>query len=93
MHVSLVGSIEEKIYQRQVSKQGLSGTVVDLTKKGEHISFSAEELRDLFTFDPNTSCLTHDLLDCQCSGDGNTPGNANIQYIVLDTVARSFMHA
>lgn len=68
------GSIEEKIYQRQVSKQGLSGTVVDLTKKGEHISFSAEELRDLFTFDPNTSCLTHDLLDCQCSGDGNTPG-------------------
>ncbi|KAI7806213.1 putative DNA repair and recombination protein RAD54B [Triplophysa rosa] len=67
------GSIEEKIYQRQVSKQGLSGTVVDLIKKGEHISFSVEELRDLFTFDSNTSCLTHDLLDCQCSGDGNTP--------------------
>uniref|UniRef100_A0A673JSX1 RAD54 homolog B n=1 Tax=Sinocyclocheilus rhinocerous TaxID=307959 RepID=A0A673JSX1_9TELE len=41
------GSIEEKIYQRQVSKQGLSGTVVDLSKKAEHISFSAEELRDL----------------------------------------------
>ncbi|XP_067304706.1 DNA repair and recombination protein RAD54B [Pseudorasbora parva] len=68
------GTIEEKIYQRQVSKQGLSGTVVDLTKKAEHISFSAEELRDLFSFDPNTTCLTHDLLDCQCTGDGNTPG-------------------
>lgn len=68
------GSIEEKIYQRQVSKQGLSGTVVDLTKKAEHISFSTEELRDLFGFDPNTTCLTHDLLDCQCTGDGNTPG-------------------
>uniref|UniRef100_A0A8C1X597 RAD54 homolog B n=1 Tax=Cyprinus carpio TaxID=7962 RepID=A0A8C1X597_CYPCA len=67
------GSIEEKIYQRQVSKQGLSGTVVDLSKKAEHISFSAEELRDLFSFDPNTTCLTHDLLDCQCTGDGNTP--------------------
>uniref|UniRef100_A0A673M166 RAD54 homolog B n=1 Tax=Sinocyclocheilus rhinocerous TaxID=307959 RepID=A0A673M166_9TELE len=68
------GSIEEKIYQRQVSKQGLSGTVVDLSKKAEHSSFSAEELRDLFSFDPNTTCLTHDLLDCQCTGDGNTPG-------------------
>lgn len=70
----LIGSIEEKIYQRQVSKQGLSGTVVDLAKKAEHSSFSAEELRDLFSFEPNTSCLTHDLLDCQCTGDGNTPG-------------------
>ncbi|XP_065101608.2 DNA repair and recombination protein RAD54B [Paramisgurnus dabryanus] len=71
------GSIEEKIYQRQVSKQGLSGTVVDMTKKAEHISFSAEELRDLFTFEPNTTCLTHDLLGCQCAGDGNTPGVVN----------------
>jgi len=72
--VSLVGSIEEKIYQRQVSKQGLSGTVVDLTKKADHISFSSEELRDLFSFDPNTTCLTHDLLGCQCTGDGKTAG-------------------
>ncbi|KAI5092271.1 DNA repair and recombination protein RAD54B, partial [Silurus meridionalis] len=68
------GTIEEKIYQRQVSKQGLSGAVVDLGKKGEHISFSAEELRDLFTFDPETDCLTHDLLGCKCSGDGTLPG-------------------
>ncbi|XP_072548095.1 DNA repair and recombination protein RAD54B isoform X2 [Salminus brasiliensis] len=68
------GTIEEKMYQRQVSKQGLSGAVVDLRKKAEHINFSAEELRDLFTFDANTACLTHDLLDCQCSGDGSTPG-------------------
>uniref|UniRef100_A0A8B9GZU7 Fibrinogen silencer binding protein n=1 Tax=Astyanax mexicanus TaxID=7994 RepID=A0A8B9GZU7_ASTMX len=70
------GTIEEKMYQRQVSKQGLSGTVVDLKKKAEHISFSAEELRDLFTFEANTSCLTHDLLDCQCLGDGSTPGES-----------------
>ncbi|XP_060756581.1 DNA repair and recombination protein RAD54B [Neoarius graeffei] len=71
------GTIEEKIYQRQVSKQGLSGAVVDLGKKGEHINFSAEELRDLFTFDPNTNCLTHDLLGCKCSGDGRMPGNTH----------------
>ncbi|KAI4883629.1 hypothetical protein NFI96_012926 [Prochilodus magdalenae] len=67
-------TLEEKIYQRQVSKQGLSGAVVDLGKKAEHINFSAEELRDLFTFDLNTTCLTHDLLDCDCLGDGSTPG-------------------
>lgn len=91
MHVSLVGSIEEKIYQRQVSKQGLSGTVVDLTKKGEHISFSAEEMRDLFTFDSNTSCLTHDLLDCQCSGDGKTPGKTKMQTYMLNTVSSGFI--
>ncbi|TRY84559.1 hypothetical protein DNTS_001308 [Danionella cerebrum] len=73
------GSIEEKIYQRQVSKQGLSGTVVDMTKKAEHISFSVEELRDLFCFETNTSCLTHDLLDCRCSGDGGTPGFVEVR--------------
>lgn len=73
----LSGTIEEKIYQRQVSKQGLSGAVVDLGKKGEHINFPAEELRDLFTFDPDTNCLTHDLLGCKCSGDGRMPGNTH----------------
>lgn len=73
----LSGTIEEKIYQRQVSKQGLSGTVVDLGKKGEHINFSAEELRDLFIFDPDTDCLTHNLLGCKCSGEGSMAGDTN----------------
>nr|XP_020462847.1 DNA repair and recombination protein RAD54B [Monopterus albus] len=41
------GTIEERIFQRQVSKQGLSGTVVDLGKRAEHTSFSTSELRDL----------------------------------------------
>uniref|UniRef100_A0A674EN79 RAD54 homolog B n=1 Tax=Salmo trutta TaxID=8032 RepID=A0A674EN79_SALTR len=43
------GTIEERIFQRQVSKQGLSGTVVDLGKGAEHTSFSSNELRDLFS--------------------------------------------
>uniref|UniRef100_A0A3Q3VSN0 Uncharacterized protein n=1 Tax=Mola mola TaxID=94237 RepID=A0A3Q3VSN0_MOLML len=43
------GTIEERIFQRQVSKQGLSGTVVDLGKGAEHTSFSTSELRDLFS--------------------------------------------
>uniref|UniRef100_A0A8C5A0X6 RAD54 homolog B n=1 Tax=Gadus morhua TaxID=8049 RepID=A0A8C5A0X6_GADMO len=63
------GTIEERIFQRQVSKQGLSGTVVDLGKGAEHTSFSTSELRDLFSL-TDTPSLTHDLLNCNCSMDG-----------------------
>ncbi|XP_015711418.1 DNA repair and recombination protein RAD54B isoform X1 [Coturnix japonica] len=63
------GSIEEKIYQRQISKQDLSGAVVDLSKTSEHIHFSVEELRNLFTLHENSSCVTHDLLECDCMGN------------------------
>ncbi|KAM9310004.1 DNA repair and recombination protein RAD54B [Pholidichthys leucotaenia] len=63
------GTIEERIFQRQVSKQGLSGTVVDIGKGAEHTSFSTSELRDLFSM-ADTPCLTHDLLSCGCSMDG-----------------------
>lgn len=61
------GTIEEKIYQRQISKQGLSGTVVDLTKTSEHIQFSVEDLKNLFTLHETSLCVTHDLLDCDCT--------------------------
>ncbi|XP_006209749.2 DNA repair and recombination protein RAD54B isoform X2 [Vicugna pacos] len=66
------GTIEEKIYQRQISKQGLSGAVVDLTKTSEHIQFSVEELKNLFTLHENSHCVTHDLLDCECTGENHT---------------------
>ncbi|XP_054477291.1 DNA repair and recombination protein RAD54B [Anoplopoma fimbria] len=64
------GTIEERIFQRQVSKQGLSGTVVDLGKRAEHTNFSSSELRDLFSL-TDTLSLTHDLLNCSCSMDGS----------------------
>ena len=38
------GTIEEKIYQRQTAKQGLSGTVAD-AKDTVKIEFSREELK------------------------------------------------
>uniref|UniRef100_A0A667X7K2 RAD54 homolog B n=1 Tax=Myripristis murdjan TaxID=586833 RepID=A0A667X7K2_9TELE len=66
------GTIEERIFQRQVSKQGLSGTVVDLGKGADHTSFSTSELRDLFSL-TDTPSLTHDLLHCSCSMDGSVP--------------------
>lgn len=61
------------MFQRQVSKQGLSGTVVDLGKGAEHATFSTNELRDLFSL-TDTPCLTHDLLGCSCSMDGSVEG-------------------
>ncbi|XP_054446030.1 DNA repair and recombination protein RAD54B [Pteronotus mesoamericanus] len=70
------GTIEEKIYQRQISKQGLSGAVIDLTKTSEHIQFSAEELKDLFTLHESSHCVTHDLLDCECAGEQDHTGDS-----------------
>lgn len=64
------GTIEERIFQRQVSKLGLSGTVVDLGKGAEHTTFSTTELRDLFSL-IDSPCLTHDLLNCCCGLDGS----------------------
>jgi superfamily II DNA or RNA helicase len=59
------GTIEEKVYQRQVSKQGLSANVVDMQDDSKQ-HFTADELRALFTYRPDTVCDTHDLLGCKC---------------------------
>lgn len=74
MGVFSPGTIEEKIYQRQISKQGLSGAVVDLTRSSEQIQFSVEELKNLFTLHENSHCVTHDLLDCECTGEKDHTG-------------------
>lgn len=60
------GTIEEKIFQRQVSKQGLSANVVDM-KDDSKQHFSSEELKSLFAFRPETLSDTHDLLLCDCN--------------------------
>ena len=59
------GTIEEKIYQRQVSKQGLSANVVDM-KEDSKQHFTSDELKALFSFREDTMCETHDLLGCRC---------------------------
>lgn len=64
----MAGGMDEKIYQRQVTKMGLADSVVD-GKKSE-ASFSAEELRDLFRLEQQAKCQTHDLLGCGCNGIG-----------------------
>jgi len=58
------GTMEEKIFQRQITKQGLSRSIIDGTKSDRKNSFSQEELKDLFTLYEETLCDTHDLLGC-----------------------------
>lgn len=40
----MTGSLDEKMYQRQVRKQGLSGAVVD-ARDSERVHFSTKELK------------------------------------------------
>ncbi|GAB4814175.1 hypothetical protein N2152v2_001221 [Parachlorella kessleri] len=57
------GTIEEKVYQRQLSKEGLQQVV---NSKGGATSgpnlMSMEELRDLFSYDPTTLSSTYESL-------------------------------
>ena len=64
-----LGALDEKIYQRQLTKIGLANSIVD--KKVSASSFTREELRDLFTLDESGECRTHQLLSCDCQGLGN----------------------
>ncbi|KAG2131398.1 P-loop containing nucleoside triphosphate hydrolase protein, partial [Suillus bovinus] len=61
------GTIDEKIYQRQVTKIGLSNSLMGSGSSGSKSdSFSRKDLRDIFRVHPETGCNTHDLLDCGC---------------------------
>ncbi|KAK4985086.1 helicase [Elasticomyces elasticus] len=62
------GALDEKIFQRQTTKQGLADSVMD--NKGSSSSFTSKELRDLFTLDEREACQTHELLACPCNGQG-----------------------
>ncbi|EME85402.1 uncharacterized protein MYCFIDRAFT_213848 [Pseudocercospora fijiensis CIRAD86] len=62
------GALDEKIFQRQVSKVGLADSIVD--GKAAASGFTQAELRDLFTLDEGEDCQTHKLLGCSCGGNG-----------------------
>jgi DNA repair and recombination RAD54-like protein len=58
------GTIEEKIFQRQASKQALSSAVVDEKEDAER-HFSIDSLRKLFLFNEHTECETHETFKCK----------------------------
>ena len=63
------GTIEEKIFQRQSMKQSLSSCVVDENQDVDRL-FSIDNLRQLFTFQPDTLCDTHDTFKCKRCKNG-----------------------
>ncbi len=67
------GSIEEKIYQRQVTKMALSKSVVEGDVDATP-AFTTSELRDLFRLREDTVSDTHDLLTCACTRAVQTGG-------------------
>ncbi|RAH68714.1 DEAD/DEAH box helicase [Aspergillus aculeatinus CBS 121060] len=76
--ILLKGSLEEKIWQRQVTKLGLADSVMTTTasdsagaaSSSSMAQFSRDELRDLFRLDEESRCQTHMLLGCECGGTG-----------------------
>jgi DNA repair and recombination RAD54-like protein len=58
------GTIEEKIFQRQSHKQSLSSCVVDESTDTER-HFSLADLRQLFMYNGETKCDTHDTFKCK----------------------------
>ena len=64
----MAGGMDEKIWQRQVTKLGLASNIMD--QKTGVSKFSREELKDLFRLDEGRSCQTHDLSGCRCGGRG-----------------------
>lgn len=71
--VLLKGSLEEKIWQRQVTKIGLADSVME--RKDGVAQFSRDELKDLFRLDESSFCQTHELVGCECGGWGVLPPN------------------
>lgn len=62
------GTIEEKIFQRQINKEGLQSVVdggQDDAAQAEENLMSRDQLKDLFTYDPDTLSTTfeHMVLD------------------------------
>ncbi|XP_062091450.1 protein CHROMATIN REMODELING 25 isoform X2 [Humulus lupulus] len=71
------GTIEEKVYQRQMSKEGLQKVIQQeqtdsLTTQGNLLSI--EDLRDLFSFHENVRSEIHEKMNCiRCQSDDDRP--------------------
>ncbi|KAJ8548487.1 hypothetical protein ON010_g11185 [Phytophthora cinnamomi] len=70
------GTLEEKIFQRQLSKEGLQNIVDD---KEEVNSLSSKDLKRLFVFRKDTLSDTHDQLKCdRCQWRGDSSASDQI---------------
>ncbi|KAI8453075.1 SNF2 family N-terminal domain-containing protein [Phakopsora pachyrhizi] len=86
----LTGTIDECVFQRQVTKMGLATDLIsDSKKEGDDFSgggntFTKDELRKLFELYSDTSCHTHDLLACRCLDQVGQGVEPEIEIIEVD---------
>ncbi|POY76237.1 DNA repair and recombination protein RAD54 [Rhodotorula taiwanensis] len=98
------GTVDEVVYQRQLTKLALSGSIMSgdggSSSKNKN-AFTADELRNLFTLHDEVACQTHDLLGCRChigepmpEDDDNDAGDAsNSESSSEDEFASGFVQA
>lgn len=84
------GAMDEKIFQRQVTKTGLADSIVD--GKAAASGFSTAELRDLFSLDEEDDCQTHRLLGCECERNG-LPISEAVEEKVIEHISRNDLAA
>lgn len=84
------GAMDEKIFQRQVTKTGLADSIVD--GKAAASGFSTAELRDLFSLDEDDDCQTHRLLGCECERNG-LPISEAVEEKVIEHISRNDLAA
>ncbi|KAJ1582028.1 hypothetical protein NDA15_000433 [Ustilago hordei] len=77
----LSGTMDEKIYQRQISKLGLSDSLMDSEKKSASDTFSQQELKDIFTLHLDSACISHRQLVCDCDGKGGSASPARLSQV------------
>lgn len=65
------GTIDEKIFQRQLMKNNLSDKFLDGKNDSKDDLFDYNDLKDLFSIDVSTKSNTHGLLECDCPGIGD----------------------
>ncbi|TBU32764.1 P-loop containing nucleoside triphosphate hydrolase protein [Dichomitus squalens] len=86
------GAIDEKIYQRQVTKLGLSDSLMGTgSSESKSDSFTRKDLLDIFTIHPHTACNTHDLLDCPCEASDHITERA--QGVNIDDLMEDAMNS
>ncbi|KAK7405812.1 hypothetical protein VNO78_07422 [Psophocarpus tetragonolobus] len=82
------GTIEEKVYQRQMSKEGLQKVIQQeqpssLVAQGNFLS--TEDLRDLFTFHENIKSEIHEKMRCNRCQTFNGSPNTDAQSTIRDS--------
>ncbi|EGC30980.1 hypothetical protein DICPUDRAFT_50468 [Dictyostelium purpureum] len=66
------GTIEEKIFQRQLTKQALSTSITEGDSENSP-AFDTKDLKDIFNYREDTICDTHDMLSCKCAPSARIP--------------------